>query len=46
MTSKESKKEDDDEVIHNNEKDYSIFYNIVSKIPENLLSKRYSSAHF
>ncbi|CAD8191460.1 unnamed protein product [Paramecium pentaurelia] len=46
MTSKESKKEDDDEVIHNNEKDYSIFQNIVSKIPQNLLSKRYSSAHF
>lgn len=33
MSSKETKKEEDDEVIHNNEKDYSIFLNIVPELP-------------
>ncbi|CAK84076.1 unnamed protein product (macronuclear) [Paramecium tetraurelia] len=46
MTPKESKKEDEDEVVHHNEKDYSIFENIASEIPKNLLSKRYSAANF
>ncbi|CAD8179364.1 unnamed protein product [Paramecium octaurelia] len=46
MSSKESKKEEDDEVIHNNEKDFSIFQNIVPELPQNLLSKRYCAANF
>ncbi|CAD8102044.1 unnamed protein product [Paramecium sonneborni] len=46
MQSKESKKEEDDEVIHNNEKDYSIFENIIPKLPQNLLSQRHSAANF
>ncbi|CAD8169980.1 unnamed protein product [Paramecium octaurelia] len=46
MIPKEQKKEDEDEVVHHNEKDYSIFENIASELPKNLLSKRNNAANF
>ncbi|CAD8185847.1 unnamed protein product [Paramecium pentaurelia] len=46
MQSKETKKEDDDEVVHNLEKDYSIFESILSELPQNLLNQDYHTSNF
>ncbi|CAD8070462.1 unnamed protein product [Paramecium primaurelia] len=46
MQSKETKKEDDDEVVHNLEKDYSIFEQILSELPPNLLNQDYHTSNF
>ncbi|CAK69282.1 unnamed protein product (macronuclear) [Paramecium tetraurelia] len=46
MQSKETKKEDDDEVVHNLEKDYSIFESILSELPPNLLNQDYHTSNF
>ncbi|CAD8128039.1 unnamed protein product [Paramecium sonneborni] len=46
MQSKETKKEDDDEVVHNLEKDYSIFESILPELPQNLLNQDYHTSNF
>ncbi|CAD8193917.1 unnamed protein product [Paramecium octaurelia] len=46
MQSKETKKEDDDEVVHNLEKDYSIFESILPELPPNLLNQDYHTSNF